>query len=76
MLKKIHFMGMMISVFIFMLFSSTSYPQFNDYGSKIGVQLNGLLPDTEFEKEFKVLPVILNFPIWEDSFLDLKLLNS
>jgi outer membrane protein OmpA-like peptidoglycan-associated protein len=54
MLKKIHFMGMMISVFIIMLFSSTSYPQFNDYGSKIGVQLNGLLPDTEFEKEFKV----------------------
>src|SRR3972149_7261738 len=54
MLKKIHFIGVVVSVFIIILFSTTSYPQFNDYSTKIGVQFNGLLPDTEFDKEFKV----------------------
>ena len=54
MLKKIHFIGVIVSVFIIMLFSSTANAQFNDYSTKIGVQFNGLLPDTEFDKEFKV----------------------
>lgn len=54
MLKKIHFIGVIVSVFIVILFSNTSYPQFNDYSTKIGLQFHGLLPDTEFDKEFKV----------------------
>src|SRR3989304_3411542 len=52
--KKTHFIGVVVSVFIIILFSTTSYPQFNDYSTKIGVQFNDLLPDTEFDKEFKV----------------------
>jgi len=43
-----------MAVFIMLLFKSTSYSQFNDYGTKIGVQLNGLFPDTEFDKELKI----------------------
>ena len=43
----------MVSVLIILLFESTSYSQFNDYSAKIGVQLNGLFPDTEFDKELK-----------------------
>jgi len=54
MLMKIRFMGLVVTVFILSLFSNTSYTQFNDYSTKIGIQFNGLLPDTEFEKEFKV----------------------
>src|SRR3989304_2290947 len=52
--KKTHFIGVIVSVFIIILFSSTSNAQFNDYSTKIGVQFNDLLPDTEFDKEFKV----------------------
>ena len=45
--------GIIVSIFITLFFSSKSYSQFNDYSTKIGVQFNGLLPDTEFEKEFE-----------------------
>lgn len=51
---KIHFIGLVVPVFIVLLFSTTSYSQFNDYSTKIGVQFNGLLPETEFVEGFKV----------------------
>jgi outer membrane protein OmpA-like peptidoglycan-associated protein len=35
----------------FLLFSSSSYAQFNDYTLKLGIQANGLITDTEFDKE-------------------------
>jgi outer membrane protein OmpA-like peptidoglycan-associated protein len=31
-----------------------SLAQFNDYTAKVGLQFNGLLPDTEFDKDLKV----------------------
>jgi opacity protein-like surface antigen len=54
MLKKIRFRGMIVSIFVALFFTGTSYSQFDDYSTKIGVQFNGLLPDTEFDKENKV----------------------
>jgi outer membrane protein OmpA-like peptidoglycan-associated protein len=40
---------------LILLFSSnSSFAQFNDYTAKIGLQFNGLLPDTEFDKDLKV----------------------
>lgn len=38
---------------IFFVSVSTSQGQFNDYTVKLGLQANGLLPDTEFDKENK-----------------------
>lgn len=40
-------------LFVFLLFISSSYSQFNDYTVKLGIQANGILPDTEFDKENK-----------------------
>jgi outer membrane protein OmpA-like peptidoglycan-associated protein len=36
---------------IFILSASKSFAQFNDYSLKLGIQANGLLTDTEFDKE-------------------------
>jgi outer membrane protein OmpA-like peptidoglycan-associated protein len=38
---------------VFLFFISSSYSQFNDYTVKLGIQANGILPDTEFDKENK-----------------------
>jgi outer membrane protein OmpA-like peptidoglycan-associated protein/opacity protein-like surface antigen len=32
---------------------NSSFAQFNDYSTKLGIQLNGLLSDTEFDKDLK-----------------------
>ena len=37
--------------FVFILYTSNSVAQFNDYTLKLGLQANGLLADTEFDKE-------------------------
>jgi len=37
--------------FIFILFASNSLAQFNDYTLKLGLSANGLLTDTEFDKD-------------------------
>jgi outer membrane protein OmpA-like peptidoglycan-associated protein len=44
--------NIVLLVFLF-LSSSSLYAQFNDYTVKLGLQANGLLPDTEFDKENK-----------------------
>jgi len=53
-LMQIHSFGIRMSLFILLLFSMSTYGQFNNYSTKIGIQFNGLLPDTEFEKELKI----------------------
>ena len=40
-----------IFTFIFILSTSNSVAQFNDYTLKLGLQANGLVTDTEFDKE-------------------------
>ena len=37
----------------FVVFQTNSLSQFNDYTAKVGLQFNGLLPDTEFDKDLK-----------------------
>ena len=51
--SRIFFVNFLLLLFVGLPLTS-SFSQFNDYKTKIGIQLNGLLPDTEFEKEFKV----------------------
>ena len=38
-----------ITVFLFLAFSLTVFGQFKDYGTKGGLQFNGLLQATEFD---------------------------
>jgi len=38
---------------VFLFLSTNSYAQFNDYTVKLGLQANGILTDTEFDKENK-----------------------
>jgi len=40
-------------LFIILFSAANSYAQFNDYTVKLGLQANGILPDTEFDKENK-----------------------
>jgi len=35
------------------LMSQPNYAQFSDYSTKFGLQINGLLPDTEFDKDLR-----------------------
>ncbi len=41
----------LLFIFIFIVSLTNSYAQFNDYTLKLGLQANGLLADTEFDKE-------------------------
>jgi outer membrane protein OmpA-like peptidoglycan-associated protein len=41
----------LLFAFIFVFHTSKSVAQFNDYTLKLGIQANGLLTDTEFDKE-------------------------
>lgn len=47
----VHFLFVLV-LFCFH-FNSSSLAQFNDYSAKIGLQVNGLLPDTEYDKDLK-----------------------
>ena len=42
-----------IAVSLLISAASTINAQFNDYTSKFGIQINGLLPDTEFDKDLR-----------------------
>lgn len=42
-----------VFIILVLFFSSMSFAQFNDYTAKIGLQFNGLLSDTEFDKDLK-----------------------
>jgi len=44
--------GMLVLVVLF-IFQTNVFCQFNDYSTKIGLQFNGLLSDTEFDKDLK-----------------------
>ena len=52
-----------IFTFIFILSTSNSVAQFNDYTLKLGLQANGLVTDTEFDKEESIfaVPIVTNF---------------
>lgn len=54
-LMKNYFTGQFryLLILIFFISLSSSNAQFNDYTIKLGLQANGILPDTEFDKENK-----------------------
>jgi outer membrane protein OmpA-like peptidoglycan-associated protein len=60
---RLHFTKQLAQLLILIcLFAvNNSYAQFNDYTAKIGLQFNGLLPDTEFDKDQKVSDADLKF---------------
>ncbi|MCH9028514.1 MAG: OmpA family protein [Bacteroidetes bacterium] len=43
----------LITVTLLISAASNINAQFNDYTSKLGIQINGLLPDTEFDKDLR-----------------------
>ena len=43
----------LLIIFLFVITSVNSYAQFNDYTIKLGVQVNALLSDTEFDKDLR-----------------------
>lgn len=76
MLKNIYSLGLILFVFIVLIFSETANAQFNEYSTKIGLQFQGLLPDTEFEKEFKVSSADFKFSYLGRLFLRFELLKQ
>ncbi len=76
MFKRTAIVGMFIPVMVVLFLSNTSYPQFNDYSTKIGVQFHGLLPDTEFEKELKVSSADFKFSYLGRAFLKVELIKQ
>lgn len=51
---KVNNIFLMMIIFVAFYCTNITHAQLNEYGAKFGVQFQGLLPDTEFEKEFKV----------------------
>lgn len=74
--KKIHLMRLAAISFIVLFSSNTSFTQFNDYTIKTGFQINGLLPDTEFEKELKVTSADFKFSYLGRLFLRTELIKQ
>jgi outer membrane protein OmpA-like peptidoglycan-associated protein len=76
MLKKMRLSGLIVPIFIILFFPTESYSQFDDYGTKIGVQFNGLLSDTEFDGEKKISDADFKFSYLGRLFLRIELLNN
>ena len=76
MIMKIPSIGLLIFVFLVLLCSNTSHAQFDDYSTKIGIQLNGLLPDTEFDKDLKVSGADFKFSYLGRVFLRFELIKQ
>ena len=49
-MKKSQLFLSIVVVALLFTFTSQTQAQFNDYKTKFGIQSNGLLPDTEFDK--------------------------
>ena len=52
---KNYFINRILNLLVLTLIVSSGsvFAQFNDYKAKFGIQLNGILPDTEFDKDMK-----------------------
>jgi outer membrane protein OmpA-like peptidoglycan-associated protein len=49
-MKKLIYSLMLLGLFVS---NQQTYAQFSDYSTKFGLQINGLLPDTEFDKDLR-----------------------
>lgn len=76
MLREMTFGRMIMFIFVTFLFAGNSYSQFDDYSTKIGGQLHGLFPDTEFEGEKKSSNADFKFSYLGRLFLRLELIKQ
>ena len=60
----------------FLLFTNLTFAQFNDYTVKLGIQFNGLLPDTEFDKDLSPNDAELKFSFLGRAFLRFQLITE
>lgn len=59
-----------------LLISGKSFAQFNDYNVKLGLQFNGLLSDTEFDKSGRVSDPEFKFSFLGRAFLRFELITE
>jgi len=60
----------------FLLSANLTFAQFNDYDVKLGIQFNGLLPDTEFDKQGRVSDPEFKFSFLGRAFLRFELITE
>lgn len=76
MLTRKSFLKLIFSVLFILFLTSSNYSQFNDYSTKIGVQFNGVIPDTEFDKELKLSTADYKFSYLARVFFRFELLKQ
>jgi len=60
----------------FLLFANSTFAQFNDYTAKLGIQMNGLLSDTEFDKDLRPSDADFKFSFLGRLFLRFELITE
>ncbi|MCG6960293.1 OmpA family protein [bacterium BMS3Abin03] len=67
-----------LSLLFFILFISCGHTlaQFNDYKAKFGLQLNGLLPDTEFDKDLRPSDAEFKFSYLGRAYIRFELITN
>jgi len=60
----------------FLLSANSTFAQFNDYTAKLGIQMNGLLSDTEFDKDLRPSDAEFKFSFLGRLFLRFELITE
>jgi len=60
----------------FLLFANFTLAQFNDYDVKLGIQMNGLLSDTEFDKDLRPSDAEFKFSFLGRAFLRFEMITE
>jgi opacity protein-like surface antigen len=60
----------------FLLSANSTFAQFNDYTAKLGIQMNGLLSDTEFDKDLRPSEAEFKFSFLGRLFLRFELITE
>ena len=60
----------------FLLSANITFAQFNDYTVKLGIQFNGLLTDTEFDKDLRPTDAEFKFSFLGRAFLRFQLITE
>jgi outer membrane protein OmpA-like peptidoglycan-associated protein/opacity protein-like surface antigen len=71
-MKKLYF----LILTIFLIIQTASFGQFNDYTAKFGIRGNGLLPDTEFDKDLKPTDADFKFSFSGEAFVRFELFTQ
>ena len=71
-MKKLYFLLFICSL----IANTTLLAQFNDYTAKFGIRGNGLLPDTEFDKDLKPTDADFKFSFSGEAFVRFELFTQ